>query len=26
LILDGRPSHRRDYNRRVVDWAQTHAG
>jgi dipeptidyl aminopeptidase/acylaminoacyl peptidase len=26
FILDGRPSHRVDYNERVVDWVQQHAG
>ena len=26
FVLDGRPSHRLDYNRRVVDWVEHHAG
>lgn len=26
FLLSGRPSHRIDYNRRVVDWLTTHAG
>ncbi|HEY3472899.1 MAG TPA: serine hydrolase, partial [Amycolatopsis sp.] len=26
FILDGRPSHRLDFNRRVVDWVEQHAG
>ena len=26
FILDGRPSHRRDFNRRVTDWVEQHAG
>src|SRR5215472_15990091 len=26
FILDGRPSHRRDFNRRVVDWVEQYAG
>ena len=26
FILDGRPSHRIDYNRRVVDWVEQYAG
>ena len=26
FILDGRPSHRRDFNHRVVDWVEQHAG
>ena len=26
FILDGRPSHRRDFNRRVTDWLEQHAG
>jgi dipeptidyl aminopeptidase/acylaminoacyl peptidase len=26
FILDGRPSHRLDYNRRIVDWVQRYAG
>ena len=26
FIISGRPSHRRDYAQRVVDWVQTHAG
>ena len=26
FILDGKPSHRRDFNRRVVDWVEHYAG
>jgi dipeptidyl aminopeptidase/acylaminoacyl peptidase/CubicO group peptidase (beta-lactamase class C family) len=26
FILEGRPSHRRDFNRRVTDWVEQHAG
>jgi dipeptidyl aminopeptidase/acylaminoacyl peptidase/CubicO group peptidase (beta-lactamase class C family) len=26
FVLDGRPSHRVDFNRRVVDWVEQHAG
>jgi dipeptidyl aminopeptidase/acylaminoacyl peptidase/CubicO group peptidase (beta-lactamase class C family) len=26
FILDGRPSHRRDFNRRVTDWIEQYAG
>lgn len=26
FVLDGRPSHRADVNRRVVDWVEEHAG
>ncbi|NBH03368.1 serine hydrolase, partial [Amycolatopsis sp. SID8362] len=26
FILDGRPSHRVDFNRRIVDWVEQHAG
>lgn len=26
FILDGRPSHRRDFNRRVTDWVEQYAG
>ena len=26
FVLDGRPSHRIDFNRRVVDWVEQHAG
>ena len=26
FVLDGRPSHRLDFNRRVVDWVEHHAG
>ncbi len=26
FILDGLPSHRRDFNRRVTDWVEQHAG
>ena len=26
FILGGRPSHRRDFNRRVTDWVEQHAG
>lgn len=26
FILDGRPSHRRDYNRRVLEWVEQYAG
>ncbi len=26
FILDGRPSHRLDFNRRVTDWVEQHAG
>ncbi|MEW1722922.1 S9 family peptidase [Streptomyces sp. NPDC093109] len=25
FIVDGRPSHRRDFNRRIVDWVEHHA-
>ncbi|WP_103335970.1 serine hydrolase [Amycolatopsis sp. CA-126428] len=26
FILDGKPSHRRDFNRRIADWVEQHAG
>jgi dipeptidyl aminopeptidase/acylaminoacyl peptidase/CubicO group peptidase (beta-lactamase class C family) len=26
FILDGKPSHRADFNRRIVDWVEQHAG
>ncbi|GHG37207.1 MULTISPECIES: serine hydrolase [Amycolatopsis] len=26
FILDGKPSHRQDFNRRIVDWVSQHAG
>ncbi|GLY42899.1 serine hydrolase [Amycolatopsis sp. NBRC 101858] len=26
FVIDGRPSHRADFNRRVVDWVEEHAG
>lgn len=26
FILEGRPSHRADFNRRIVDWVEQHAG
>jgi dipeptidyl aminopeptidase/acylaminoacyl peptidase len=26
FVVNGRPSHRLDYNRRVVDWLELYAG